>query len=468
MEHFKPSYDELALRLSKAEAIIEALQHGEIDATILGNKQIVLIRPQEMVRQTEAELRVSERRYRSLVTATTQIVWRADATGLVVDEIPTWQEFTGCTKEALLGRGWLTTLHPEDVPHVQQVWQKAIKAKKPFEVEFRIRRYDAVYRDFRVRGVPIFNYPNTIEEWIGTCTDITESKQMQAMLDDERNLLLTLIDNLPDYIYVKDVKSRYLLVNEALRRQLGAASKDEVIGKTEFEFSPPELAGQYFDSEQTIFKTGQPLISHREPIFDRESRSRRWVLTTKIPFRDTQGHLTGLVGMNRDITELQDMKEALQRERDFAEGLIETAQVIILVLDTQGCIVRFNRYMEQVSGYALAEVCGEDWIECFLPDEHKGQARLTFKDALNDTRMLGNISPIITKDGAQRQIEWYDKTLKDPYGNVVGLLAIGQDITVRLQAEYEKDHLLEAVKQQREQLRALTRQLAEAQEAERK
>ncbi|MCB9108905.1 MAG: PAS domain S-box protein [Anaerolineales bacterium] len=468
MEQFELSYEELASRLSRAEAIIEALQHGEIDATILGNKQIVLIRPEEMVRQTEAELRASERRYRSLVTATAQIVWRTDPTGRVVDEIPTWQEFAGCSKETLLGKGWLNTLHPDDVPHVQQIWQQAIEAQKPFELEFRILRHDAVYRDFRVRGVPIFNYPDDLEEWIGTCTDITESKQIRVMLDDERNLLLTLIDNLPDYIYVKDVKSRYLLVNEALRRQLGAGSKDEVIGKTEFEFTAPELAGQYFESEQDIFTTGQPLVSHREPILDHDSGSRRWVLTTKIPFHDTQGHLKGLVGMNRDITELQDMKEALQRERDFAEGLIETAQVIILVLDTQGRIVRFNRYMEQVSGYTLTNVGGEDWIETFIPDEHKAKTRAAFKEALNEIRTLGNISPIITKDGTQRQIEWYDKTLKDPHGEVVGLLAIGQDITVRLQAEHEKDHLLEAVKQQREQLRALTRQLAEAQEAERK
>lgn len=468
MENFKPSYEELASRLSKAEAIIEALQLGEIDATILGNKRIVLIRPEEMVRQTEAELRASERRYRSLVTATTQIVWRTDPNGLVVDEIPTWQEFTGCSREALLGKQWLDTLHPDDIPHVQQVWQQAIEAQKPFEVEFRILRHDSVYRDFRVRGVPIFNYPDDLEEWIGTCTDITERKQMQAMLDDERNLLLTLIDNLPDYIYVKDIKSRYLLVNEALRRQLGAGSKDEVIGKTEFEFTPPELAEQYFASEKAIFATGQSLVGHREPIFDRESRSRRWVLTTKIPFRDTQGQLKGLVGMNRDITELLDMKEALQRERDFAEGLIETAQVIILVLDTQGAIVRFNRYMEQVSGYTLAEVCGEDWIETLIPEDSQAKVRSTFKAALNDIRTVGNISPIITKEGTQRQIEWYDKTLKGPHGNVIGLLAIGQDITVRLQAEHEKDQLLEAVKQQREQLRALTRQLAEAQEAERK
>lgn len=468
MEKFEPSYEELASRLSKAEAIIEALQQGEIDATILGNKQIVLIRPEEMVRQTEADLRVSERRYRSLVTATTQIVWRTNPIGLVVDEIPTWQEFTGCSKENLLGKGWLNTLHPDDLPHVQQVWQQAIELQQQFEVEFRIRRYDGVYRDFRVRGVPILNYPNILEEWIGTCTDITESKQMQAMLDDERNLLLTLIDNLPDYIYVKDVKSRYLLVNEALRRQLGAASKDEVIGRTEFRFTPPELGKQYLEAEQDIFRTGRPLVSHREPIFDHESRSQRWVLTTKIPFHDSQGHLKGLVGMNRDITELLDTREALQHERDFAEGLIETAQVIILVLNTQGCIVRFNRYMEQVSGYMLANVCGADWIETFIPDEYKAKIRLTFKAALNESRTLGNISPIVTKDGTRRQIEWYDKTLKDPHGKVVGLLAIGQDITVRLQAEQEKDHLLEAVKQQREQLRALTRQLGEAQEAERK
>jgi PAS domain S-box-containing protein len=130
-------------------------------------------------------------------------------------------------------------------------------------------------------------------------------------------------------------------------------------------------------------------------------------------------------------------EEALRYERDFADGMIETAQTIVLVLDTQGRIVRFNPYMEEISGYVLAEVQGKDWFTTFLPERDREHTRNLFLKALSDIQMCGNVNPIVTKDGREREVEWYDKTLRDAQGNVNGLLAIGQDITERKQAEEE-------------------------------
>jgi len=128
-------------------------------------------------------------------------------------------------------------------------------------------------------------------------------------------------------------------------------------------------------------------------------------------------------------------EEALRRERDFAEGLIETAQTIVLVLDTQGRIVRFNPYMEEISGYALADVQGKDWFTTFLPERDRERVRRIFMNAICDIQTRGNVNPIVTKDGREREIEWYDKTLKDAQGNTTSLLAIGRDITEQKRAE---------------------------------
>lgn len=139
---------------------------------------------------------------------------------------------------------------------------------------------------------------------------------------------------------------------------------------------------------------------------------------------------------------------ALRRERDFAEGLIETAQAVVLVLDTEGRIVRFNPYMEELSGYRLEEVLGKDWFTTFLPTRDQQRIREAFSEAVGDIQTRGNVNPIVTKDGREREIEWYDKTLKDSDGNVTGLLAVGQDITERVQAE-------EALQRRTNQLSAL-------------
>ncbi|MCP4625551.1 MAG: PAS domain S-box protein, partial [bacterium] len=92
-------------------------------------------------------------------------------------------------------------------------------------------------------------------------------------------------------------------------------------------------------------------------------------------------------------------EEALRVERDFAESLIETAQAIVLVLDTQGRIVRFNPYMEEISGYHIEEMKGKDWFDTFLPHRDRARIREVFQRAISDIQTSGNINSIITKDG---------------------------------------------------------------------
>ncbi|MFH1749261.1 MAG: PAS domain S-box protein, partial [Planctomycetota bacterium] len=146
---------------------------------------------------------------------------------------------------------------------------------------------------------------------------------------------------------------------------------------------------------------------------------------------------------NQTLAELKNAEETLRRERDFAEGLVETAQVIVLVLDTEGRIVRFNQHMEDISGYRLEEVQGRDWFTTLLPERDHKRIRAVFSEARNDIQTRGNVNPIVTKRGHECEIEWYSKTLKDSSGHIVGLLVVGQDVTERKQHE----EVLEQAKQ---------------------
>ncbi|MEE8391073.1 MAG: GAF domain-containing protein [Anaerolineae bacterium] len=143
------------------------------------------------------------------------------------------------------------------------------------------------------------------------------------------------------------------------------------------------------------------------------------------------------VGQHEALARALQATRALRQERDFAESLIETAQVIVLVLDTEGRIVRFNPYMEEISGYRIEEVRGKDWFTTFLPPRDRRRARERFSRAVSDTQTHGNVNLIVAKDGREREIEWHNKALKDPEGNIVGVLATGQDITEQVRAEAE-------------------------------
>jgi len=120
---------------------------------------------------------------------------------------------------------------------------------------------------------------------------------------------------------------------------------------------------------------------------------------------------------------------------DLAATLIDAAQVIIVVLDPSGRIVLINPFMEQLSGYRLSEVKGRDWFDTFLPPEDRAPIRELFQTAVNDLQTHGNINCILTRDGRRRDIEWYDKTLKDRKGRTTGLLSIGIDVTERIKTE---------------------------------
>ena len=137
-------------------------------------------------RQKAAEaLQRSESRYRSLIIATTQAVWTTDATGQTTEPLPTWQNLTGQTDEDVQGWGWLNAIHRDDRERIRQEWNQAVSTKRIYQTEYRLRMVDGSYRDMAVRGVPVFTADGTIQEWVGTCTDITEHKAATEQLQHQ-------------------------------------------------------------------------------------------------------------------------------------------------------------------------------------------------------------------------------------------------------------------------------------------
>jgi PAS domain S-box-containing protein len=139
-------------------------------------------------------------------------------------------------------------------------------------------------------------------------------KERTAELAAERTLLRVLIDNMPDLILVKDTASRFLALNPALAHLMGSSTPDTLLGRTDFDFYPHEIAQQYYALEQEVLITGHPLVNQEELHRDPDTDADRWFLATKIPFRDQQGVIRGLVGISRDITEHKRLEEEL-RER---------------------------------------------------------------------------------------------------------------------------------------------------------
>lgn len=127
----------------------------------------------------------------------------------------------------------------------------------------------------------------------------------------------------------------------------------------------------------------------------------------------------------------------LESRKNFVESLVETAQAIVLLLDNEGRIVRFNPYLEEITGHRLSEVRGQDWCRYFLPERDQSRTREVFRQAVKGVASRGVVNAIVTKDGRERLIQWYDKTLKDELGNTTGVLSVGHDVTEQASIEEE-------------------------------
>ncbi|MCU1277569.1 MAG: sensor protein, partial [bacterium] len=126
----------------------------------------------------EAELRASERRFRTLAQATTDIVWTIDRSGRGFRDSVGWRAFTGQSEAMAASDRASEAVHPEDAPRVREIWQAAIVEKRPFAMEYRLRRHDGVYVPMAVRAAPVIDDDGRVLEWVGTCTDISGAKKL--------------------------------------------------------------------------------------------------------------------------------------------------------------------------------------------------------------------------------------------------------------------------------------------------
>jgi PAS domain S-box-containing protein len=134
-------------------------------------------------------------------------------------------------------------------------------------------------------------------------TELENIAQKYVKIEEKVSLFRIILDHVPDYIFVKDTEGRFILNNLAHAHAMGTSVVGEVLDKTDFDFFPKELAQQYFNDDLTVIQSGKPIHDRVEPVLDRRTGEKRWVSTTKVPLRNTNREIIGLVGIVRDITE---------------------------------------------------------------------------------------------------------------------------------------------------------------------
>ena len=249
----------------------------------------------------------------------------------------------------------------------------------------------------------------------------------QKILEQERVMLRALIDNLPDGVFLKDRESRFIFANQVIAGLMGAPDPSVLSGKTDYDFYPKEVAAALFADEQVVMETRKSLINSEE------SKSLvgglRRILTTKVPFVDARGEVTGLLGITRDITERHEAEEKLRRTEQRYRDLLEQAADGIFLLDENGNFLMANAAVCEMLGYTRDELFRLNVLDTY-PKELRdvGKARL---DEIKSGRSMRFERPMRKKDGSVCTVEMSARGLAD--GTMQG---IAHDITER--AEHER------------------------------
>ena len=192
--------------------------------------------------------------------------------------------------------------------------------------------------------------------------NVTDRVRAEEALHQERDLLRTLMDNVPDLVFVKDLSGSFLTVNMALQKVLQAESVDDVVGKDDRDFFPAELAEKYRTDDRQVMESGEALIDREERSTDSDGNE-TWLLTTKVPLYDGNGLVSGLVGIGRNITTRKQAQQQMERQALEARLLYHATtlagQTSSFTEALQGC----TDLVCELTGWPIGHVC--------LPDEER-------------------------------------------------------------------------------------------------
>jgi PAS domain S-box-containing protein len=274
-------------------------------------------------KRAERQLKESELLYHSLVEHLPVNVLRKDRGGKFTFVNTPCLQSMGKAQEQILGKTDFD-LFPEEL------------AKKYRQDDLKVMETSSVFEDVEkhhtprgkdlyvhVLKTPIRDHENEISGVQILFWDETGREEVKRELAYERELFRTLLDNIPDAIYFKDLQSRFIRCSKSMVQLFGQADFEAVLGKTDADFFAPDHARPAFEDEQAIIRTGQPMFAKVEKETHADGRI-TWALTSKIPWRDKDGMIIGTFGISKDITALKTAEAELEATH---QRLLETSRL---------------------------------------------------------------------------------------------------------------------------------------------
>ncbi|MBF0556325.1 MAG: PAS domain S-box protein [Nitrospirae bacterium] len=348
-------------------------------------------------------------------------------------------------------------IHPEDLRRFDDAVRESIELCKPYELEIRICRPDKTEKIIHIIGEPALDAAGKVVKLRGSNQDITERKNLEAKLEEVRAQLQSIIDSTTAVVFLKDLQGRYLFINSHYET-LFHVTKEGVVGMTDYDIFPKELADNFRANDKEVEKKRVPINFDERVLHDDGLHT---YISIKFPLFDTKGKLYGVCGIATDITERKRMEEALRIEIDARHTAEKRLRLLLdasfegISITEKGQIIDANKRLAEIYGYDQGEVIGMSVFDTATPQ---------YRDTLLKYVSEGYDKPYemdcLKKDGTIISVEVCGKNMEYE-GRRIRVAAI-RDITQRKKMELQlkklNEHLMELVteetqkRQQQEQL----------------
>jgi len=329
-----------------------SIPHRENDGSTIWHGVLVDITSQKLLEKT---LRENERLFRTLAEISPVGIFRTNATGDCFYVNARWSEITGLSLLGAVARdSWTNALHPDDRERIATEWAHAVRHHQPFLSEYRFQSKSQKVIWVMGQAQTEHDENGVVVGYVGTITDITEHKQKEIALAESRNFLKAVVDTTPVRIFWKDRQSCYLGCNPAFAHDAGESSPENIIGKSDDQLVWKEQAGIYRNDDRQVMESGIPRLDYEEPQTTANGKT-VWLRTSKVPLRNTDNEIIGILGIYQDITEQKQANESML----LANEIYHSSSEAIMVSDENNRIIQVNPAFTRMTGYELSDVAGK-------------------------------------------------------------------------------------------------------------
>jgi PAS domain S-box-containing protein len=387
-------------------------------------------------KQAEQTLRESETRYRQIVENANDVIYRADVYGRFTYANPVALRIIGYPETELMGKHYLDIVRPDYRRETERFYVKQLRTRTlNTYYEFPVITKDG-QEIWLGQNVQLVREKDRIVGVQSVARDITERRRMEEALRESQALYQSLVETLPVHIYCKDRDGKFTFGNKRWCERKGRPIED-IVGKTDFDFHPKELAEKYTRDDQRVLETGTVLEAVEEQYA--LSGEKVYIHILKAPIVNDRGEIVGTQGMYWDVTERRRAEEALRASEERRRLIVESAYDAFIAMDADGLIIDWNPQAESTFGWSREEVLGRSLAETIIPPQHREMHRrglerflTTGKGHMTNQRIE---TTALHRAGHEFPVELTITPIR--WGERYIFSSFVHDITVRKQAEEE-------------------------------